>query len=378
MSLSVTAAFDGGNIEVVSHDGDSHFDLEIRKDNQSDFYQWFYFRLNGAAGKRVTLAIRNAGGAAYPDGWPDYRALVSKDRRRWLRADTRFSNGTLTIEVKPNADIVWIAYFTPYSMERHADLIGWASNKPGVTVSSLGKTLDGQDLDCITVSETDAPERVIWMIARQHPGETMAEWWMEGMLERLVDQADPVGRALRRRCALHIVPNMNPDGSRRGHLRCNAAGVNLNREWKAPTLARSPEVYHVLSRMEETGVDFCLDVHGDEALPHCFIAGFEGIPSITGHQLDLLSRYTSLLAQVSPDFQTKVGYPKSKPGKANLSMCTNAVAELFGCLAMTLEMPFKDAIDNPDPLFGWSHQRSKRLGAACLEPLHALLDDLRA
>ena len=35
---------------------------------------------------------------------------------------------------------------------------------------------------------------------------------------------------------------MNPDGSYRGHLRTNACGANLNREWKAPNLEHSPEV----------------------------------------------------------------------------------------------------------------------------------------
>ena len=38
------------------------------------------------------------------------------------------------------------------------------------------------------------------------------------------------------------IPNMNPDGSYRGHLRTNASGANLNREWKEPTLEKSPEV----------------------------------------------------------------------------------------------------------------------------------------
>src|SRR3546814_16705096 len=87
--------------------------------------------------------------------------------------------------------------------------------------------------------------------SRQHPGETMAEWWMEGALERLTDVADPVARSLRRKARFHIVPNMNPDGSFRGHLRTNAAGVNLNREWHAPSLERSPEVHHVLERMKD-------------------------------------------------------------------------------------------------------------------------------
>ena len=38
------------------------------------------------------------------------------------------------------------------------------------------------------------------------------------------------------------MPNVNPDGSIRGHLRTNAVGANLNREWKEPTVERSPEV----------------------------------------------------------------------------------------------------------------------------------------
>src|SRR3546814_2644574 len=95
----------------------------------------------------------------------------------------------------------------------------------------------------------------------------MAEWWMEGALEKLTDSADPHARSLLAKCRFHIVPNMNPDGSRRGHLRTNYAGVNLNREWDNPTAERSPEVLCVRGAMDESGVDWAMDVHGDEAIP---------------------------------------------------------------------------------------------------------------
>src|SRR4029078_5698761 len=85
-------------------------------------------------------------------------------------------------------------------------------------------------------------------------------------------------------CKFRVVPNMNPDGSRRGHLRTNAVGANLNREWHAPTAERSPEVLCGANAMDGTGVDFAMDVHGDEAIPANFLAGFEGIPSHTGRQ----------------------------------------------------------------------------------------------
>ncbi len=374
MTIAVSAAFDSGNIEVRRIAGPQDIELAIRKDHQSDFYQWFHFRLTGAAGQEVVLRIVDLAGSAYPLGWPDYRACVSEDRVLWTRAETSYADGVMTIRYRPETNSTWFAYFAPYSMERHHDLVAEVAQEPGVTVEVLGQTLDGQDIDLITMGEG---ERVVWLYARQHPGETMAEWWMEGALERLVDPADPVARRLRAKARLHIVPNMNPDGSRRGHLRTNAAGVNLNREWNAPTLERSPEVYHVLERMKATGVDFALDVHGDEAIPHNFIAGFEGIPSITDRQLRLLSRYKTVLARLTPDFQTQVGYEIAEPGQANLSMSTNAVAERFGCLAMTLEMPFKDASNHPDPLQGWSPERSKALGRDCLAALLEVIDELR-
>jgi murein tripeptide amidase MpaA len=44
----------------------------------------------------------------------------------------------------------------------------------------------------------------------------------------------------------------------------------------------------------------------------------------------------------TPDFQTQFGYAKSAPGKANMTLCSKAVGQQFGCLAVTLEMPFKD------------------------------------
>ena len=53
MALTISSSFDAGNIRVVSIDGD-RVDLEIVKDHMSDFYQWFYFRLAGAAGREVT------------------------------------------------------------------------------------------------------------------------------------------------------------------------------------------------------------------------------------------------------------------------------------------------------------------------------------
>ncbi len=150
----------------------------------------------------------------------------------------------------------------------------------------------------------------------------------------------------------------------------------MNREWDKASIQSSPEVYHAIAAMNEARPVLCLDVHGDEALPYNFIAGAEGIPGYTDKQAKDLKDFLSAYKIASPDFQTDKGYALSKPGKANLSMCTNWTAHEYQCLAMTLEMPFKDNANLPDPEFGWSPDRSARLGGAVLDAMLAVIDQL--
>ena len=109
MTLTISSAFDAGNIRAVRQDGDT-VDLEIVADHNSDFYQWFYFRVSGAAGRKITLRITNCAGAAYPHGWPDYRGVMSLDREEWVRIpDSSFDGSVLTMTLTPSQDVIWVA-----------------------------------------------------------------------------------------------------------------------------------------------------------------------------------------------------------------------------------------------------------------------------
>ncbi|NVE95758.1 M14 family metallopeptidase [Altererythrobacter lutimaris] len=372
--IYIDAEFDSGNIGIEAIDG-ACAKLTIPKDRMSEFAQWFHFRVTGGKDRELSLKLTGLNKSAYPGGWPNYDACVSEDREYWTRAASTFdkdeADGTLTITYTPASDVAYFAYYAPYSMERHHDLLAEAAASEGVDLVRLGTTLDGQPLDSL---EMGTGETKVWLYARQHPGETQAEWWMEGALECLTDPTDPVARALRKRCQFYIVPNCNPDGSRRGHLRTNAIGTNLNREWENPSAEKSPEVLAIRNRMDEVGVDFAMDVHGDEAIPAVFLAGYEGIPSWSDAFGEQYYRYERILDRRTPDFQTELGYPKTPAGKANLSISTNQVAERFHCTAMTLEMPYKDLAASPEPEQGWSPERCKLLARDCLAALLEYLE----
>jgi murein tripeptide amidase MpaA len=372
--VQVTSTFDSGNIKVLDASQVSSATLEIRPDAGGDHFQWFHFRVTGARDQATTLHITNAAKCSYPDAWNGYQAAASYDREAWFRVPTSYEDGTLTIRHTPDFDSVYYAYFAPFSHEQHLDLLSSCQLVEGVSLELLGQTVDGRDLELLRFG--NGP-RQVWVIARQHPGESMAEWWMQGFLARILDEDDALGRKLQSLATFHVVPNMNPDGSSRGHLRNNATGANLNREWHEPTMVRSPEVKLVRDRMDVTGVDLCLDVHGDEELPYNFVSGAEGIPSWTDRMADLQRRFCEQLMASNPDFQMTFGYGVDEPGSANMTMCTNQVAERYACLAMTLEQPFKDTADTPHPDQGWSPERAQALGASALDALAVVVHDLR-
>jgi len=372
--MKITCNFDSGNIDIISADHIDDIRLAIRKDNMSEFYQWFHFRLHSDSFEPHTIRLTNVNTSAYPKGWADYKAVASYDRETWFRVDTAFDGEHLVITHYPEAESCYFAYFAPYSYERHLDLLGQAQATGLAQLVDLGNTIDGRDMSLLVIGEPADGKKKIWITARQHPGETMAEWFVEGLLDRLLDQDDGVARELLSKAVFYVVPNMNPDGSVRGHLRTNAVGVNLNREWQTPTLEKSPEVYLVRQKMLEIGVDMFLDIHGDENLPYNFVAGAEGVPSYNAKMAQLETLFKQTLLAVTPEFQTQYGYELDAPGEANLTIASTWVAEQFKCLAYTFEMPFKDNANLPDEQFGWSDVRSKKLGNDTLIAVRAVVD----
>jgi murein tripeptide amidase MpaA len=378
MAIKISNNFDGGAIEVLRAEDAAHIELNIRKDSHADITQWFYFRLQGAKHEPCSIRLLNAGKSTYPEGWEGYQAVASYDRETWFRVPTTFDGACLHIEHTPSESSVYYAMFEPYPWDRHLKLVDSAQCAPRATLLDLGSSVEGRDMNVLVLGNEHRAAHKVWIIARQHPGETMAEWFVEGMLQALLDAHNPWASKLLQNIVFYIVPNMNPDGSVHGNLRTNAAGANLNREWQAPTMARSPEVFLVRKKMQETGCDLFLDVHGDEALPYVFAAGSESLESFSAAQQADQDSFLANFKNASPDFQDVHGYPKGKFSPEVLTMASPYVTHTFGCLSLTLELPFKDNANDPNPQTGWNGARSANLGRAVLQPIWRALQERTA
>lgn len=371
--MQISADICGGSIHVVRAPRDNLVELALRPDSASPIKQWFHWMARVERGAPVEYKIINASEVGNTACWQGYRALASYDRERWFRIPTSFDGQALTLRHTPERRTVYYAYFAPYPLERHNALIHRAETSRRARVTCIGKSLEQRPIDVVEVGKVGGPRRKVWIITRQHSGETQGEWLVEGLLGRLLDERDPLSDALLDRAVFYIVPNMNPDGSARGNFRTNVAGRDLNREWMAPSEQASPEVLCVRDTLGATGVDLFLDFHGEETAPCAFAIGCEGNPGFGAAERERERRFTDDLASRDRHFWRGFGYGPDDPGKGDLRIGNNFVGELFECLSITLELPFKEGGAHPDHggALSFSPDVARYLGRVTLESIGA-------
>lgn len=372
--MRIATDFEGARIDVISAESPSDVRLAVPADpKHPKFRQWFAFAVDGAARRPLSIAIENAGSCTWPRAWVGYQVCASHDGRRWARVPTTYEDGVLRFTDTPSGPRALYAYYAPYPNAQITKLVARA-RAGGARTRTLVRTPGDHELSLVEFGRTDAAAPAFWIIAQQHPGEHMAGYCIEGLVERLLS-GDAEARKLLAGASIALVPRMNPDGVSLGAHRTNAAGLDLNRQWLAPDV-HAPEVAAVRTAMQERGCAFFLDVHGDEALPYVFVQGADGVPMRTPRADALELAFTDALKAACPDFQTEHGYPKDGAGKANLRIASNWAADAFDALSFTLEMPFSDNADAPDAQLGWSPQRCRALGAALVPTLVKMLPKL--
>ena len=377
--MQISAELCGGSIHLVHEPSNRVAELALRPDSASAIKQWFLFKARVERGIPVEYRIVNASEATYSGSWDNYRALASYDLEHWFRIPTTLENKSLVLRHTPDRKLVYYGYFAAYPLTRHQSLITRAIASRRARVTSIGKSLEQRAIDVIEIGKIGKPKRKIWITGRQHPGETQGEWFIEGLIDRLLDENDNLVDRLLDKAVFYIVPNMNPDGSTRGNFRTNVAGRDLNREWRDPSAQASPEIVCVKSTIQDTGVDMFLDIHGEECAPCAFAIGCDGNPRYSPHQRALERLFNDDLASRDRHFWRDHGYGPNDPGRGDLRISNNYVGEAYDCLSMTIEMPFKEGGHHPEHggALAFSPDVAKHLGRLVLETISSLVDSLR-
>ena len=255
-AANVRADFEAGNVGKVEKVSDTHLRCavmgEADQDGRNRQPSWFYFRIDGVAGREMTVDITDLHGEYNyrphkGEGLRNTRPVLSYDDNNWRHAEhVEWLPGESTLRVRFRAekDRVWIARQPPYSLSRLNKLLAELRGHPDFQQETIGKSVEGRPILLLTITNRKAPDsdkRVIWLFARQHSWESGTSWVAEGLLRYLLSK-DAEAARLRERNIVKLVPICDPDGVVRGRVRFNKNGYDLNRNWDAVNPEKMPEI----------------------------------------------------------------------------------------------------------------------------------------
>jgi hypothetical protein len=261
----------------------------------------FHFQIHATPGSKVTLEFTNLdnvwNGQSGSVAKELKAAVISLDGRSWnpIALDALPGN-RVRLGVEMPGETLFVARVEPYRISDLDKLLAEIRSNPLVEIDTIGKTVQGRELEVLRVGIDSAPHRV-FLRARAHPWESGGNWILEGLIRRLLRNDDEAKEYLRRYC-VYILPMANKDGVANGRTRFNLHGKDLNRNWDQPADARyCPENYALekwVERMIKAGraPNLAIELHNDgNGLLHI---SRPSVPELNGY-LDRMARLEKLL-----------------------------------------------------------------------------------
>jgi len=379
MSIHVQTDFPGGNAcavetlvdgttDVVRFAADPHGGIEAL---------WFFFRVVECAERPVLLELTNLDSLlGDPAEWDQVRPVVRHAGGPW----ERISPPTVHLlpdgrhcavwTVEPEYDSFEFAFCFPYSL---GDLeVTRATCGDYWKLDAIGVTPKGRRLPRISNSygaeESATPG--LYLLARQHAGETPGSWVLDGLLRRAAETVDPST------LVIWTAPLANLDGVLDGDYGKDPFPHDLNRAWTIP-----PMRHEVLVLQRDMGrwsrrcrPALVVDLHapgGTESDGAYFF-----LPRATrpAESIDAARRAVDAILPalpknlVRPEPVIQPSYPSRWSEDGTLGVY---VWEQFAIPALSMETPYSSS---RGVLF--TREEYRRLGARLLDGIHTYLKGL--
>lgn len=273
--------FEGGSLGKIEKVSETHFRLAVKGESDQDGRNrqanWYYFRVDGASSKPLTLDIINLPGEY---NYKPNRGAITKDTPpfisfdgvQWEHVKTfEFDpqEPKLVLHIQPRGSHFWIAHCPPYTNATLTKLRNDIRNNADFHEEAIGKTVGGRDLVLWTITHGESKgKRTIWLMFRQHSWESGSSWVGEGAIRTLLGPGAESQR-LRDQAIWKILPLCDPDGVARGGVRFNVNGFDLNRNWDVVGPVKMPEITAQRNAVGrwlkgENQIDLLLSLHNTE------------------------------------------------------------------------------------------------------------------
>ncbi len=231
-----------------------------------------HFQLQARPGSRLTLEFKNLDNVWNSQSGSVARELntvvLSQDGRHWQPVATdKLPENRVRLTLEMPGPRLFVARLEPYRLSDLAQFLNSIRQHPQVQITSIGKTVEGRELEMVRIGNPRAPHRA-FLRARAHPWESGGNWIVQGLVRRLLDTGGPARKYLERYC-VYILPMANKDGVAHGRTRFNAQGKDLNRDWDRPADAALAPENHALETWLEALIkagqapQLALELHND-------------------------------------------------------------------------------------------------------------------
>ena len=254
--FKVDADFPGGNIQVVSIDGDN---VRLQRDIRDTSSDWFYwsFRIRGAEGRTLNFefvgnwigargpAVSNNGGVTW----------------HWLSDKPDFSRTKFQYAFGPEEKEVLFGMGMNYTEKDLKRFLEKYRDNPNLKVETLCKSRKGRNVELLRIpSKGDVANFKVFLSARHHCCEMMANYSMEGIIETILsDSAD--GKWLREHCDFFIVPFADKDGVEDGDQGKNRKPHDHNRDYVQKIYPEVRAITEQAAKWADDKPTFWLDMH---------------------------------------------------------------------------------------------------------------------
>lgn len=239
MALEVRTDFPGGNACAIETTALPERDVvRFAADPRGGTEAlWFWVRIEGCAGRPVELVLTNADTClGFGGGGRTTRPVYRYARGDWERvADTELrtlpdGRHEAVWVVNPRASSFDFAFCYPYLPDDLAHTLAECSGY--WHEDAIGVTQKGRPLTRLANAFGNEPAQAagIYVIARQHAGETPGSWVLDGLLRHAQRALDPA------QILLWAVPFAHLDGVVEGDYGKDPFPHDLNRAWTRPPM----------------------------------------------------------------------------------------------------------------------------------------------
>ena len=225
---------------------------------------WFYFKVKTLGIKKIKLILKhsyNMLGGGKPE---NFRPVIKFGKNDWQRMsegkiiENKDGRKFLLWDIDILNEIFEIAFCYPYGKKELYELIKESKNYWKKDV--IGISQEEREIIRLSNNYGDINKKGVYLIARQHSGETPGSWVLDGFLRYLYEIKDD-------NLVVWAVPLSNIDGIENGYYGKDNFPYDLNRAWGSPPMRHETLVIQRdIMRWEERCIPFlAIDFHAPGA-----------------------------------------------------------------------------------------------------------------